>query len=70
MRDDAGCGHGFADVLGKRYATVAAVKFPGASVFAGQKILVAAFGFGKATGDGPHPGFRLIVCKPRRGATA
>jgi hypothetical protein len=46
MRDDAGCGDGLTNVLGKRDAAVAAVQFPGASVFAGQKILVAAFVFG------------------------
>jgi len=40
--------------LEKRYAAIAAVEFPGASVFSGQKILVAAFGFRQAAGDGPH----------------
>lgn len=45
MRNNAGCGDGLTNVLGKRDTAVTAVEFPGASVFAGQKILVAAFVF-------------------------
>ena len=45
MRDEAGCGDSLTNVLGKRDAAFAAVQFPSASVFAGQKILVAPFVF-------------------------
>ena len=69
VRDDASGRDGLPDMLRKGYAAVAAMKFPGASVFSGEEVLIPAFMLRKTACDGSHFGFRLIVGKRGPGTT-